>query len=596
MLHTRLPTLVIEADGTQLDSQAMNRMQSLVVDQSLQKPDMFVITFADDEGNVLGAMHLRVGSEIKVSADGWMSEQVRTLIDGEITSIEASYDALDKKTVVRGYDRSHRLHRGSRTDTYRNVKDSDIAQTLANRHGCDIGTIDDSGATLDYVAQFNQTDWDFLSGRAREIGFEMSVEEGKFHFRQPTNATMGPDAPDGDQASTTQLTFGFDLVAFRPRVSAVGQPGEVQVRAWDPVNKQVILGNSSAMASHVDASTDPAQISQSFGRATHSIVDRPITTQGEADRIATAGAEQAGSSGFEAEGTALGNPDLRAGVAINVGGVADPFSGRYTLTETRHVFEDGDYLTHFGVSGRRDRTLLGLTSVGGSHLKPSAGGTPVPGVVIGQVTDNNDPDDMGRIKVKLPWLSDNYESDWCRVCQLGAGPDSGAVWLPEVHDEVLLAFEFGDVRRPFVVGSLYNGQDKPSLGDDLFDAGKVARRGFVSRAGHRFVFFDDSSNLGVAILSADSSCRVALNQTSGEIHIHCSGQVTIDTDNGDVTINSGGSVSVQAQSGDVSVQAQTGDVTVQSQGSVELNGSMGVTIQSDSQVSISAPSISLGGG
>jgi uncharacterized protein involved in type VI secretion and phage assembly len=148
--------------------------------------------------------------------------------------------------------------------------------------------------------------------------------------------------------------------------------------------------------------------------------------------------------------------------------------------------------------------------------------------------------------------------------------------MPEVNDEVLLAFEFGDVRRPYVVGSLYNGQDKPSLGDGLFDGGQVMRRGFVSRAGHKFVFFDDSSNLGVALMSADSSCRVSLNQTSGEIHIHCSGQVTIDTDSGDVNITAGGDVSVQAQ------------------GSIGLNGSMGVTIESDSSVTISAPSISLG--
>jgi phage protein D len=578
--------MVVEVEGAQLDASAMTRLLSLVVDQSLHKPDMFVITFADDEDDLLRATHLQVGSRITVSADGWTSKQLRSLIEGEVTAIEAAYDSLDKKTVVRGYDRSHRLHRGSKTATYRNVKDSDIAQTVAKRLGCEVGTIDDSGATLDHVAQFNQTDWEFLSCRAREIGFEMSVEGGRFNFRKPVGASTGPDTPDGGQASTTQLTYGFDLLAFRPRMSAVGQPGAVQVRAWDPTNKQVIVGQSSASSSHVDASADLADVCQTFGDATHAIVDRPIGTQDEADRIAAAGAEQAASSGFEADGTAIGNPDLRAGVAINISGVAKPFGGRYSLTETRHVFEDGEYLTHFGISGRRDRSLLGLASGGQGHMSPSAGGAALPGVVIGQVTDNDDPDQVARVKVKFPWLSDSYETDWCRVCQLGAGPDSGAIWLPEVNDEVLLAFEFGDIRRPYVVGSLYNGQDKPSLGDELFDAGKLKRRGFVSRTGHRFIFFDDSSNTGVALLSADSSCRVSLNQTSGEIHIHCSGQVTIDTDSGDVNINAGGDVSVKAQ-GSIGLNASTG-VTIQSDSSI--------TIQSDSSVSVSAPSISLGGG
>jgi uncharacterized protein involved in type VI secretion and phage assembly len=247
------------------------------------------------------------------------------------------------------------------------------------------------------------------------------------------------------------------------------------------------------------------------------------------------------------------------------------FNGRYTLTQTRHTFEGGEYFTQIGISGRRDRSLLGLTSSAVPASRPSASGPPIPGVVIGQVTDNNDPDGLGRVKVKLPWLSDNYESDWCRMSQLGAGPDSGAVWLPEVNDEVLLAFEFGDVRRPHVVGSLYNGQDKPRLGDGLFDSGKVKRRGFVSRAGHRLVFLDDSSQLGIALVSADGSCRVALDQTNGEIRVHCQGKITIETDQGDITVKSGGDLSLSAQ-GSLELKANAG-INIETSGSVALKGS-----------------------
>ncbi|HWE57107.1 MAG TPA: VgrG-related protein [Acidimicrobiales bacterium] len=583
----QIPTLLVEADGSELTAPAMQRLTNLVVDNSLHKPDMFVITFADDEAEVMGATHLRVGSQITVTANGWMNDEMLTLIEGEVTSIEAAYEGMASETIIRGYDKSHRLHRGSRTATYNNVKDSDIAQTIANRLGCEIGTIDDSGTTLDYVAQFNQTDWEFLSARAREIGFEMSVTEGKFNFRRPISASTGPDSPDGGLPSSTQLTYGFDLRTFHPRVSAVGQPGDVAVRSWDPMQKQVIQSSSSNSASHFAVATDLSQLTESFGDATHTIVDRPVGTQGEADRIAQAGAAQTGSSGFEGEGMVLGNPTLRPGVPVNISGVVDPFNGRYTLTETRHVFQAGDYLTHFTVSGQRDRSLLGLTSSGGSHSRPSAGGAPIPGVVIAQVTDNNDPNNLGRVKLKFPWLSDDYESDWCRYCQLGAGPSSGAHWWPEVNDEVLVAFEFGDVRRPYVVGNLHNGQDTPNLGDSLFNGGQVARRGFVSRAGHMMVFFDDSSKMGVALLTADSSCKVALNQTSGEIHISCSGQVTIETDSGDVTVNSGGDVNVSSN-GDVSVTASAGSIT--------LDGGSGVTIQSEAQVTISAPQVSLGGG
>lgn len=572
MTNIHMANLAVEVNGSKLSPGAMNRMESVIVDQSLHKPNMFVVSFADEEAKILSTTGLRVGSTVKVSSDGWRSDQVRLLIEGEVTAIEGTYDSLAAKTIVRGYDRTHRMHRGRRTTTFQNVKDSDIAQTIASHLGCSIGTIDDTGATLDHVAQFNQTDWEFLTARAREIGFETCIEDGKFHFRKPIEATTGPDAPQGETPSTAQLVLGDDLLSFRPRLSTVGQPGDVKVRAWDPKAKQVILGSSPAGSSHVDLGADLAKMSQSFGDATHTIVDRPITSQDEADRIAAGGAQQAGSSGIDAEGTVVGNPDLGAGVAVNISGVADPFNGRYTLTEARHIFEHGDYLTHIGISGRRDRSLLAISSVGAPFSHPSAGGPPVPGVVIGQVTDNNDPDDTGRVKVKFPWLSDNYESDWCRVCQLGAGPDSGAVWLPEVNDEVLLAFEFGDVRRPFVVGNLYNGQDKPKLGDGLFDSGKVNRRGFVSRSGHRMIFFDDSSNLGIALLSADNSCRISLNQTNGEIHIHCDGKVTIDTDNGDVNINGGADISVQAQ-GNLTLSANS-DLSIKANGTLDIQGNL----------------------
>src|SRR5207245_3818990 len=85
--------------------------------------------------------------------------------------------------------------------------------------------------------------------------------------------------------------------------------------------------------------------------------------------------------------------------------------------------------SHFVISGRQDRSLLGLASLGASNGHASAGGAPINGVVIAQVTDNNDPNNQARVKLKFPWLDDNYESDWARVTQLGAGPNSGALWI-----------------------------------------------------------------------------------------------------------------------------------------------------------------------
>src|SRR5262245_56550673 len=103
------------------------------------------------------------------------------------------------------------------------------------------------------------------------------------------------------------------------------------------------------------------------------------------------------------------------------------------------------------------------------------------GLVVGIVTNNQDPDKLGRIKVKFPWLTDTDESCWARIGMLMAGKGRGSFFLPEVDDEVILAFEHGDVRFPYVIGALWNGKDTPRY--DNAD-GKNNLRVFTSRSGH----------------------------------------------------------------------------------------------------------------
>lgn len=111
------------------------------------------------------------------------------------------------------------------------------------------------------------------------------------------------------------------------------------------------------------------------------------------------------------------------------------------------------------------------------------------GVAAGIVTNNHDPHEQGRVKVKFPWLSDDNESDWIRIATLMAGPERGSFFLPEVDDEVLVAFEHGDINRPYMIGALWNGIDKPP---ETNSDGKNNIRKIRSRSGHEIIFNDDS--------------------------------------------------------------------------------------------------------
>ena len=562
----------VEVEGQPLAADVETLLEQVVVDDHLHLPDMFLLAFRDAGHQVARQAQLHIGSKVKIGVPGPEGSGTQTLIEGEVTALEAEYDGAGSRAVVRGYDGSHRLHRGRVTQTYQNVKDSDIARAVAQRAGLQAGTIDDSSATHDHVSQVNVSDWDFLKARAAEIGFEVAVSEGKLHFRKPNPSQQAPAQGDFRASDPLQLVFGKDLLEFRPRVSSSEQVKDVKVRGWDLKAKQAVIGAAPAGTTSVQLPASPADLAQKFGGPTFVAVDHPLSTQREVDATAKAVAEQIGSAVAEAEGVARGNPRLRAGAAISVGVVAEDFVGRYTLTHTRHVFDSRGYRTRFEVSGRQDRSLLGLVANG--VVPTSAAGPPVYGVVVAQVTNNDDPEKLGRVKLKFPWLSDTYESDWARMTQFGAGPDSGAVFLPEVNDEVLVAFEFGDVRRPVVVGGLYNGRDKPRLGDGLLDNGKVKRRGVVSRKGHRFVFLDDAGKSGIALITSNGSIRISLNETKNEVHLFCQGKIRIEAQD------------------ELSIKGQQ-KVTIQAGTQLEMTGQAGAKLSSSGPVEVGGQPIKL---
>jgi phage protein D/phage baseplate assembly protein gpV len=560
----------IEVDGRELDAAVMPDVERTVVDDHLHLPDTFELTIRDHARDVLERTSIRIGSRVKISAPALGSSTAQALITGEVTSVEAAYTSSGSKVIVRGYDHAHRLARGRRTETYRNVKCSDVARTVASRAGLEAGTIDDSGEVLEYVAQANQTDLEFLRGLARPIGFEVAVLDGKLDFRRPAQASEAPGS--GDYASTdpTQLVFGQDLLEFRPRVTSAGQVGEVQVRGWSVADKAALVGTAPGGTTTVQLPDTPADLASRFGNPTHVVVDRAFGTQRAVDDAARATADSIGSAIAEATAKARGNPVLRAGKPVSVSLVAAPFAGRYTLTHTRHVFDDeAGYVTELVVSGRQERSLLGLASAAAA----GASAAQFAGVVIGIVTDAADPETLGRVKLRFPWLADEFETDWARVVMLGAGPDRGAVFVPEVNDEVLVAFEHGEFRSPFVIGGLWNGQDKPPEHDT---SGGLQERSIVSRLGNKVILIDKDGSAGIRLVTAGGQCEILLDDGSNEVVIK----------------SGGGKVTIEAQS-DVTFKS-SGNFTIQSQGNIDIKASGNANIQASAMATVKGSQVQLG--
>ncbi|MFP2925249.1 phage baseplate assembly protein V [Pyxidicoccus sp. 3LG] len=203
------------------------------------------------------------------------------------------------------------------------------------------------------------------------------------------------------------------------------------------------------------------------------------------------------------------------------------------------------------------------------------------GVVVGVVTNNEDPKGMGRVKVKFPWLSGTGESNWARVASPMAGKERGFYFLPEVEDEVLVMFEHGYVECPYVVGALWNGQDKPpeSNGDK-----KNNKRLIKSRSGHLITLDDTQDAEKISIVDKSGKNRIELDTQSNKVtivsekdlSIEARGDIRLATDSGDLSIKCR-SFSVDAQQGyqlkgaQASMEASDG-MAIKCMAGVDING------------------------
>ena len=592
----------VQIKGNALPVSVDDLLERIVVDDHLRLPAMFELTLRDPHdpqlpNGVLAEIGVKLGDAVIVSVKN--EDGKEELVSGEVTSLEADLDASGSHVVIRGYDKSHRLHRGRKARSWADRKDSEIAETIAGEAGLS-SSVDDTEVAHVYIAQPGLSDWEFLASRAREIGFDLRVAGGSLEFKKPSSASDGPEKGSPGSAPTEgQIVYGENLVSFRPRVSIVDQASSFEARGWDVKAKKAVVG--TAQPSNTSASIGLAQsaATEALGEKTYVRNDRLFAAEDAAKSAAAGLAASVGSTFGEAEGVVVGDPKLKAGSAVSVSGVGSPFDGKYVLTSTRHVLDSYGYRTHFTVSGHQDRTLIGLVSHGAAGA-PSGVGQIVPGAVPAVVTEvKDDPDKLSRVKVKFPWIDESFSSDWARVVFPGAGKDRGFACMPEIDDEVLVCFEQGDFRRPYVLGGLFNGVDLPKDGDSLVNSadGTIGVRAFTTRAGHSLKFTDSDSGKGVKLATGGEQVEsVELDAAGHVITITSSGDITIKSgDAGTIKITAGTTMTLEATSS-LELKAPTvkingdGKVEVKSTGQLSLQGTQ-ATLKGDGMASVEAGGI-----
>jgi uncharacterized protein involved in type VI secretion and phage assembly len=193
------------------------------------------------------------------------------------------------------------------------------------------------------------------------------------------------------------------------------------------------------------------------------------------------------------------------------------------------------------------------------------------GVVIGIVTNNQDPEKLARVKVKFPWLSNADESYWARIAAPMAGKDRGTFFLPEVDDEVLVVFEHGNLQFPYILGALWNGKDTPP---DTNEDGNNNVRIIKSRSGHVIKLNDEAGKETIEIIDKTQN-----------------NSLVIDTAKNTITLTTDKDIILSASQGTIKLDAQK--IEIKSSAATKIESGAGMDIKANATMNVKGAIINL---
>jgi phage protein D len=547
------------------------------VEHSIGVPSKAIMRFNDPEFTVVDNGPFGIGKAVAVT----IGES--TVFDGEVTAFGIEQTAMmNHELVVEASDKSHRLGHKTVVRTFQKSTYADVIKSIADEMGLSAQVVS-MPVTHEYLIQAhsNTQMLDMLTART---GTEWFVDGNKLVVRKRPSPT-----------AAKKFTLGEDLIRFKARFTSGGAGQQATVRSWDPTTKQPIVATKK-VARNGSESSSPAGMSRVSGDIANFTGTYLSGTNGaesaeEAQQLAAAYGDRQASSELSARGEVTGSPGLRAGTHVEIKGAGVKLSGLYYVTNVEHVFNKRDLVTRFTAGGLQNATIVDL--LGGRSA--SGGGWGSTGLVVGLVTNNKDPENMGRVRVKFPTLSDEHESAWARVVSFGGGAERGMMLHHNVNDEVIIGFEHGDLRKPFVLGGVWNGKDKPPVGPDgLLEQGSSRQWVLKSRAGHLLTFDDatETKDSGVTIKHKDGTTmlrmtadKVELISNSKPLEIK-SGKASIILDAGKIKIT-GTSIELTA---DQDVKAAGLNVELKAKVGAKLEGAtVAVKATATNEVSSGGP-------
>ncbi|MEB3180867.1 MAG: phage baseplate assembly protein V [Nostocaceae cyanobacterium] len=578
------PDFLVKIQGLTLEADVTQAVISLTCELSLEKASMFKLQLNNAKLNFTDSALFDVGKNVEIYM-GYAGD-LQPIMLGEITAVNPTFPSNGASVMtVTGYDKSHRMrHNQPSRFTFKNINDSAIAALIAAENLL-IPIVDPSLMPPRESVQQTGSDWALLKELADRNFFRVYVHWDKlyFHFPRP-------------QTELVVLEWGKNLISFNPRLSTAGQAGIQIIRGYDYKLAQKIVAILPAVAIGSDLDDLIERLGSTFleqlvqlGR--HVVRDHPVDSYIDAAVLAKSVLLQLLQGLYEGSGRCIGIPTLRPGQMIEIRGIGKRFGGSYTLSTVTHTIDDSGYQTQFEISQEVPNNLL-------QSLRKKIGETPSPnkqekvdGVVIGIVENNLDPLGMSRVQLSFPHLSDVNLSNWARLATLMTGGDRGTYFLPDIGDEVAVVFEGGNIDKPIVIGSLWNGKARPPQ----VNKGLNEKKEIKTKSGIK-ILFDETPGKENLTLQTKTGSTIKIDDTPGaeKLSLQWKGidsnlielkqdGITIKFNNNSINLSSQG-ITIKIDDNN-SMQISSAGVNIKGT-QVELNANSNINMQA-SQVNVS---------
>jgi len=333
-----VPDFQLFVDGAAADAELKSAVVGIRVTDDMDKASRFWVHLSDIGRKLSKQDKFKPGTavEIKLGYQGGL----KSVCKGEIATIEMVLTPDGPtRLVVTGIDKGHAFDKGTVTKTYKDVKDSDLAQQIAQRHGLS-ADVDDSKVVHDYVIQNNLSDYDFLMQRATLAGFRVYVDDKKLLFKKPKL----------DESPAAKLVWRQNIGRFVQEVNTFDQVSKVTSQGWDPKDVQLKSGpgkKGDEYGKQGGTVTGAQLVKEMFGEI-EQVVTLASGQKNLLEAVAKSEFNKRAGSFVHAEARVTGDPAIRAGSVVEVDKAGKRVDGQYYVVSTDHLFfVDTGYATEF---------------------------------------------------------------------------------------------------------------------------------------------------------------------------------------------------------------------------------------------------------